>query len=121
MIKRIGFFNRTKSGHKYNASSCTCSLGHHHDSRLEARHCWLLDLMSRDPNKGIEEVRRQVTFPLEVAGKRICGHRVDFVLVHKDGRKVVVESKGFETPEWNIKHKLFLALYPEIEYQVWRK
>lgn len=106
--------------HKYNAHSCRCGQGHPHDSRLEARHCDRLHLMARDKNMGIAEIQRQVTFLLVVNGVRVAGHRVDFLLTYKDGGKEVIESKGFETPEWRIKHKLFEALYPKIKYTVWR-
>lgn len=109
-----------KRRHKYNAKSCHCTQGHIHDSRLEARHCALIHLMARDKTKGIVEIKRQVTFELAVNGKKICGHRVDFLLEYQDGKQEVIESKGFATPEWELKHRLFEAIYPEIKYTVWR-
>lgn len=54
----------------------------------------------------------QKKFSFEVAGKHICNYICDFVYKAPGIDKLVVEDvKGFETPEFKIKKKLFLALY----------
>ena len=57
---------------------------------------------------------------LEVNGNLVTTYIVDFVLVFPDGREEWVEVKGFETPEWKIKEKLFRALFPDRRYTVIR-
>lgn len=105
--------------------SCKCNAGHIHDSRGEAGHCNNLEYRKRAGD--IKDYDQQTTFNFMINGKKICGHRVDFVVYGMDGRKWVEEYKGFETDVWKIKKKLFEALYPEIEYIVikhkskWRK
>jgi hypothetical protein len=37
---------------------------------------------------------------------------VDFVVTHADGHEEWIEVKGFETPIWKLKKKLFEACYP---------
>lgn len=92
--------------------------GHQYDSRAEAQVAAELDL--RVKARDIRGYRRQVTVPLIVNGKRVCAMRVDFVLEHNDGSEEHLEVKGFQTPEWLIKRKLFEALYPEKVYTVRR-
>lgn len=55
---------------------------------------------------------RQVRLPLVVDGTLIGHYVADFAVRYADGREVLVEVKGFETPGWKLKHKLFKALYP---------
>ncbi len=102
--------------HKYNARSQVCSQGHRHDSMGEAGYCDTLALLKSVGD--IKSYETQVTFPLKVKGKTITTHRVDFVVVGKDGRKAVHECKGFSTREWGLKKKLFEVCYPGIEYFV---
>lgn len=66
----------------------------------------------------IKEVQEQKRFDFYVNGKKICAHYVDFVVTLCDNRIKAVETKGFPTPVWAIKKKLFEALYPEIPYLV---
>ena len=101
---------------KYKNKSCSCHAGHNHDSRLEARYCDQLGLLVRAGE--IKGYQTQKTFDLKVNGKKICGHRVDFLLDMNDGTQEVRETKGWATPEWKIKHKLFEANYPTIKYVV---
>lgn len=107
-----------RGGAKYNNLKCTCNLGHKHDSRGEAQYCNELQIMTRAGH--IKSFQIQVMYDLCVNGKKICGHRVDFVVETNDGSIEVREFKGFATNEWAIKHKLFEALFPEIPYKVIR-
>jgi hypothetical protein len=104
------------SYNKYKNKSCTCHAGHNHDSRFEARYCDQLGLLVMA--KEIKGYETQKTFDLKVNGKKICGHRVDFLVETNDDKQEVHECKGFATAEWKIKHKLFEANYPEIKYIV---
>lgn len=98
-----------------NYKSCWCSQGHNHDSRAEARYCEQLALMKKAGE--IDDYETQVRHNLEVNGKKVCSMIVDFK-VYKDGGWYYVEVKGFATEVWKLKHKLFKALYPDLEYIV---
>lgn len=52
----------------------------------------------------------QPRFPLRVNGKLICTYVADFLYEEK-GETVVEDAKGFRTPEYKIKAKLFEAIY----------
>lgn len=103
--------------HKYGAKRCNYA-GNQYDSRAEADIAAELDLSVRVG--AILGYKRQVTVPLVVNGKRVTSMRVDFVLELKDGSLEYLEVKGFATPEWLIKRKLFEALYPDRVYTVRR-
>ncbi len=105
-----------KKRNKYNAKSCKCAQDHIHDSIDEASCCNLLHNLIKDG-----EISTQKTFHLYVNDKKICGHRVDFLVTWEDGRQEVFEYKGFATGVWRIKHKLFEACYPDIPYHVVKK
>lgn len=51
-------------------------------------------------------------------GKRIRPiiYIADFRVTYKDGRVVVIDTKGFKTKEYAIKKKLFLRKYPEVDF-----
>lgn len=102
--------------HKYHAKSSKCLQGHYHPSKIEAGYC---DLLAANKRGGtIKDYESQVRFDFVVNGQKICSHIVDFVVEMPDGEKQVHECKGYEHPLWNIKRKLFEALYPDIEYIV---
>ena len=42
----------------------------------------------------------------------------DFLITYRDGRKVVIDVKGFETKDFKIKAKLFNQRYPELELRL---
>lgn len=115
MIRK--YLPATGRGNKFNARKTKCLLsGHEHPSKLEAGFCdQLHDLLKKGL---IRRVAVQVKFSLDVAGHHICNHIVDFMVEYQDGKTVVFETKGFETPSWRIKKKLFEALYPHLEYRV---
>lgn len=70
----------------------------------------------------IENWDRQVPFKLIVNGELICTYKCDFMIWYADGRKELVEVKGYWTPEAKLKLKLFQVLYlkehPEIIYTI---
>jgi len=92
-----------------------CNL-HSHDSAGEANYCVKLQLLQKAGE--IKSFQSQKFFEFYIGGKKICGHRVDFLIDHNDGTQSVAEFKGFSTQLWVIKKKLFEALYPEIPYNV---
>jgi hypothetical protein len=62
---------------------------------------------------------RQVKFPLVVNGVKICDFIVDFSVQRvPNGPLEYHEVKGWETPEYKLKLKLFKALYPNADYRV---
>ena len=84
--------------------------GHIHDSRAEARYC---DQLRAAQQAGdIVGYKTQVRTPLIVGGKVICYHIVDFVVEVKPGEYEAREVKGYATPEWRIKRKLWEATNP---------
>ena len=101
--------------HKYHAKRHVIN-GLNYDSKLEAEHG--LELQIRKQAKEVTDFQRQVRFKYYVNDQHICDHIVDFLVTYPDGHQEVEEVKGFATPEWRIKHKLFLALYPDIPYNV---
>lgn len=84
----------------------------------EANYARQLDLRVRAKNDSLKEWRRQVPVHLYVNGAKICTYTIDFVEIDDLGNEMYTEVKGFETPEWRLKWKLFDALYPDLEKQV---
>jgi hypothetical protein len=89
--------------------------GIEYHSQKEANYAAELDLRTRSTMAvdRIEGWERQVSIRLEVNGKLICRFVCDFLVHHLDGRIEYVEVKGYPTPEWRIKEKLFRAIYPD--------
>lgn len=81
--------------------------GIRYDSHLEARIASELDLRMKAGE--LKDIERQVTVDLYAHGEHICKYRVDFKITHADGMVEWIEVKGFETPEWRLKWKLFEA------------
>lgn len=79
------------------------------DSKAEAAHCMMLDILVKAGK--IHSYERQVNVPLEVNGVKVATIRPDFRLRYPDGRTVLQDVKGFLTPEWKLKHKLFKAIH----------
>lgn len=69
------------------------------------------DLNMRKVAGEIKDWERQVKISLDVGKYHICNYYIDFMVMHNDDRVEYVEVKGFETPEWRLKWKLFEALY----------
>ena len=111
-MKNVHFF-RTQ---KYHNKSCRCHAAHQHDSIFEAQYCDDLHILLKQ--KEIKAIACQVGYTLDVNDKHICNHIVDFVVTNNDGTEEVREVKGFATDVWAIKHKLFLAIYPDLPYHI---
>lgn len=64
----------------------------------------------------ILDLELQPSFKLFVEGDLICTYRADFR--YREGEKCIVEDvKGFKTPEYKLKAKLFQALYKGYKFR----
>ena len=93
-----------------------------YDSKFEAGLARTLEILKKA--KKIKDFEEQVKIPLEVNGYHICNYYIDFVIHHLDGTVEYREAKGFSTPVWKLKWKLFEATYSDkpgtvltVEYQ----
>ena len=102
---------RQRYGSKYGAKSHIYE-GISYHSKKEAGYAAELDL--RKKASDIKGWERQIKISLDVNGYHICNYYVDFLITHMDGQKEFVEVKGFETPEWQLKWRLFEALHETI-------
>ena len=101
---------------KYNAKRTEFN-GRVYDSKHEAGVAADIDLLVKSGQ--VVKVEPQKTFNLYGKnGARICTHRPDFLLTFKDGHQEVWEAKGWASPVWAIKRKLFEDNYPDIIYMV---
>src|SRR5262245_44804401 len=100
--------------------------GLRYDSKREAEVARELDMLrlAQDPHERVYKIERQFRIRIEVNGKPVCEYRADFFVVYADGRKELIEVKGFWTPESRLKRKLleatFLLDHPDISYRVIR-
>lgn len=83
--------------------------GRVYDSGFEAGYAHELDL--RQKAGEIVKWEAQVTIPLIVNGYKIADYRIDFVVYYPDEIVEYVETKGYATPLWRFKWKVFEALY----------
>ncbi len=104
-----------KQGNKYSAKTTTYN-GHTYHSMREANYAAELDLRVRAGE--LKECRPQVSIELRVNGVKICTYTIDFLEIDKNGGEVWTEVKGFETPEWRPKSRLFDVLHPDLDKQV---
>lgn len=91
-----------------NAKKCTYN-NYLFDSKFEAGYCQELDL--RVKAKDIKSYDRQKTLELIVNDFLVCTYRIDFIVYYFDGTVEYCEVKGWPTPVWRLKWKLFEALY----------
>lgn len=77
------------------------------DSKREANR-WT-ELRMEEVMGAVNNLQRQITYPLVVNGQHICDYRADFV--YERNGLVVEDAKGFKTPEYRLKAKLMLALH----------
>jgi len=91
----------------YNTKKCNG-----YDSKFEAGYA--ADLKLRQKAGDIKSWESQVNLDLNVNGYRVCQYRIDFIVYHNDGTVEYVETKGYPTPIWRLKWKLFEALFSDI-------
>lgn len=100
--------HRVRYGNKFGAKSSSYN-GILYHSKKEAGYAAELDLRLKAGD--IKAVQRQVKIDLVVNGYHITNYYIDFVITHNDDLNEYIEVKGFETPEWKLKWKLFEALF----------
>jgi len=116
MIGRRKFLRVLNQRNKKYNSQKTFFNGRTYDSRQEAQDAmWLQSLLKHGKIRALEEQKR---IGLHVNGMRICEHVVDFMVTLNDNRTKAVETKGVPTRIWQIKKRLFMALFPGIPYLV---
>jgi hypothetical protein len=79
------------------------------DSKGEAGRAMELRILEKAGH--IRDLAFQVSFPLEVNGMLVCRYKADFAYTCADGVNVVEDFKGYRTPEYALKAKLFRAIY----------
>lgn len=87
-------------------------------SKAESKIAFELDMLKKAGV--IKDWWPQVRFPLVVNGELICTMVVDFKVLEPNGAIYWLEVKGMEQESWIIKRKLLLALYPKLDYRVWK-
>ena len=92
------------------------------DSKKEAEYYCELKLRKRA--KEIKDFDLQPKFVLQEGftknGKRYreIAYIADFLIEHNDGRKEIVDTKGYKTDEFRLKQKLFEKKYEELTLTV---
>ena len=106
---------------KYNNYYSTKKQGKN-DSKFEAGKAQELELLKKA--KEIKDFREQEKIELIVNNYLVATYKIDFTVEHNDGTIEYIECKGYPTPQWKLKWKLFEALYGDkpgvkltIEYQ----
>lgn len=78
------------------------------DSKAEAKNWQWLKIRERAGE--ISDLKRQVTYRLEINGQLICKIIPDFEWT-ENGQTITADCKGMILPEFRIKAKLFRAIY----------
>lgn len=93
---------------KYNAQPVIID-GIRFPSKGEGRRYQELKILEQQGH--IKDLTLQPKFDFVVNDFKICGYRGDFAYTDADGKKIIEDKKGFKTPEYVIKRKLFMALF----------
>ncbi len=101
---------------KYGAKKQKCSLGHSHRSEGESMYCWQLQIKKKQGL--IMDFVYEKKYELRVLGTLVGCHKPDFTVINTDGSIEIREYKGFETEAWQLRRKMFEAIYPSIPYRV---
>lgn len=76
----------------------------------------LLRMIERGEGRFMGPIRRQVDFPLVIAGEKFESYRADAVVFDKeDGHEVALDPKGIAFPMFRIKRKLMRICHPNVE------
>lgn len=82
-------------------------------SKREAKR--YLELKLLNSSKEIMNLSLQPNFKFIINGVKVCTYRADFMYFTKENKCIVEDVKGYKTPLFVIKAKLFKALYPNYE------
>jgi hypothetical protein len=99
-----------KKGSKYGAKKSSFN-GITYHSKKEAQYAGELEMRKKAGD--IKDWKRQVKIDLKAYDKHICNYYMDFVITHNDNTLEYIEVKGFATPLWQMKWKLFEAQMAE--------
>jgi hypothetical protein len=69
-----------------------------------------MDLRLEEKAGAIKDLKRQVVYPIEVNGLRVCDYIADFQY-ERDGRMVTEDAKGYRTDIFKLKSKLMRAVH----------
>lgn len=92
-------------------------------SKREADYAHALDLLLLAQGRDrVASWERQLRIPIIVNSVKVCTYIADFFVLYADGRRELVEVKGFWTAEARLKKKLLEATWlqdhPEIIYRI---
>ena len=59
----------------------------------------------------------QPAFTYQGKKKRAITYKADFRITMADGREIIVECKGFRTRSYQMRKKMLLHKYPELEFK----
>jgi|TARA_R100000458_G_C8169431_1_gene170484 hypothetical protein len=103
---------KTRRPNKYFAKK-TLAFGFKFDSKWEAERWGQLKAMEKAGV--VTQLERQIKFPLEINGQKICDYVADFryLLEEEDGssKLVIEDAKGVLTPEFKLKKKMMKAIH----------
>lgn len=100
--------------HKFNAKP-TIFNDQRYSSKLEAKYAHKLDMAKKSG---------ELVFWLEQISFRLPGglkYVLDFMEFWSNGDILFSECKGYETPEWKLKYKLFQETYPFLTLNIVKK
>jgi len=106
---------RSPRGHKYGAKKTVLD-GITFASATEARRYAELKVM--EAGKLICNLKLQPSYVFYVEGVKICKYIADFSYNEPNGLRVVEDVKGYPTPVFKLKAKLFRALYPDYDFRI---
>jgi hypothetical protein len=69
-----------------------------------------MDLRLEEKAGAIKDLKRQVVYPIEVNGLKVCDYIADFQY-ERDGRMVTEDAKGYRTDIFKLKSKLMRAVH----------
>lgn len=96
---------------KYNAKKVEID-GHKFDSKREGARYLELKLLEKAGK--ISDLKLHPKFPIILNEVKICNYIADFQYTER-GLNIVEDIKGWPTPVFRLKAKLFTVSYPELE------
>lgn len=105
--------NPPKKRHKFSAKPTVVD-GIRFASKAEADRYGHLKLLEQ--NQFIYGLELQPKFPIHINGQQVCTYVADFRYRKTSGGDDIIEDvKGFKTPVYSLKKKLFEACYPHLK------
>jgi len=112
--KRNKFTKKTQAEKIFENRCGNCN--YIHDSKMEKQYCNQIEIILK--TGGYKDILYQIKVPLYgLKGNLICNHIVDFCIVKNNNVKEWHEVKGYETPDYKLKYKLFKDNYPDRIYK----